>query len=224
MHQRYKLTRNFLARLGAALMLFVLSAQAPAKTGAAFPGINTDKVAIKSVEPFHFFYTRIRTEKHNLADKIKTKAMDMGAKLAKRSSAKINGPLMLSYQSDTQQNTQQVTADIGFPVSKRTKRLPPYKYRKAKAFDCASLTFTGPPAELEQQWRHLYRFAREQQLSLNGESRMLLLSGEENGNIHVELQLGIKARAKAKARQENPNPGNNGSITARLLPESTTGK
>ena len=218
MHQSNKLTRKVLARLGTGLMLFVLSAQAPAETGAAFPAIDTNKVAIKSVEPFHFFYTRIQTEKHNLADKIKTKAMDMGTKLSKRSSAKIDGPLMLSYQSNEQQNTQQVTADIGFPVSKRTKRLPPYKYRKAEAFDCASLTFTGPPAELEQQWRYLYRFARDRQLSLNGESRMLLLSGEENGNIHVELQLGIKTRAKA--RQEDPNPGNNGSITALINGDS----
>ncbi|WP_281560194.1 GyrI-like domain-containing protein [Thalassomonas sp. RHCl1] len=194
------------------LCILVLSAQAMAGSTGVLPGNSANNISIKSVQPFHFFYTRIETEKHQLADKIKTKAMDMSVKLAKRSNAKIDGPLILSYRSGEQQSKQQITADIGFPVSKRTKRLPPYKYRKAKAFDCASLTFTGKAVQLEQQWQQLYRFSREQQLNLNGESRMLLLSSEADGNIHVELQLGI---IKAAA-QEKKHHLSTGSITARL--------
>ncbi|WDE10777.1 GyrI-like domain-containing protein [Thalassomonas haliotis] len=199
-----QLNKRFSAGIFTGLLISILSTQAMAS--------GANNISIKSVQPFHFFYTRIETEKHQLADKIKTKAMDMSVKLAKRSNAKIDGPLILSYRSGEQQSKQLIAADIGFPVSKRTKRLPPYKYRKAKAFDCASLTFTGKAAQLEQQWQQLYRFSREQQLNLNGESRMLLLSGEADGNIHVELQLGI-IKAAAQKKEHHLSTG---SITARL--------
>jgi len=212
MHQLLKsICKAFATGVIACLLMSILSAQAA--TSATLLTSNGNNISIKSVEPFHFFYTRIQTEKHSLADKIKSKTMDMSIKLARGSSAKINGPFLLSYHSSEQRNTQQIAADIGFPVSKRTKRLPPYKYRKAKAFDCASKTFTGPPAQLEQEWRLLYQFTREQQLSLNGESRMLLLSSEADGQIKVELQLGI---TKGQAEQEKENRLDNGSITARL--------
>ncbi|WDD98002.1 GyrI-like domain-containing protein [Thalassomonas actiniarum] len=208
-----QLNNRFSAGIFTGLFILVLSAQAMAGSTGVLAESTANNILIKSVQPFHFFYTRIETEKHQLADKIKTKAMDMSIKLAKRSNAKIDGPLILSYRSGEQQSKQQIAADIGFPVSKRTKRLPPYKYRKAKAFDCASLTFTGKAAQLEQQWQQLYLFSREQQLSLNGESRMLLLSSEADGNIHVELQLGI---IRARAAQEKESHRSTGSITARL--------
>lgn len=188
------------ARLFCILMALFISHSASATP----QSIQTPKITLKPVDGFHFFYSPITADESQFKEKVESKALKMSLKLAKRSRAKIDGPFMMRYQELNKQSGGVIVADIGFPVTLKTKRLSPFKYRKVKNFLCASLIFNGKSNAIAGQWKVLYQYIHDNQLTLDGESRMLIISPETNGKIEVELQLGITELTGRNSKNELP--------------------
>ena len=147
---------------------------------------SPDAMQIKTVPAMRLFYVEQDMPLVELAEQLKSLAVRLNVSLVKAGGS-ADGPLHIFSFGDPDAEAAAASLQLALPAKGSPSARGRFRTRKADAFKCAYLTYTGD--DMTSAWTDFYGRVQASGHELTGERRMVLLSGNAAG---TELQLGVK--------------------------------
>ncbi len=149
---------------------------------------------IKTVEAMSYVYstqTLQQGKSHQQGEKI---AEATAFFIATKTDTLIDGSFTYVFDNideNALQKTQQVDANLGWPVKKLATATPGYQQKELPSFKCLTLIHKGPSTEVLDSWQKLQAEAKARGLKFTGHARAIIKLSSNTGYVISELQLGI---------------------------------
>jgi hypothetical protein len=152
-------------------------------------GVDTaseEAVQVKTVPAMRLFYAEHDMPLTELIGQLKSLALRLNISLVKAGGSAA-GPLTIFSLGDPDSEATAASLQLALPAKGSPTARGRFRTRKADAFKCAYLTYTGD--DMAAVWADFYRKVQASGHELTGERRVVIRSGNAAG---IELQLGIK--------------------------------
>ncbi len=171
-----------------------LKAASSAVGGAETPGpeegvadtASEQAVQVKTIPAMRLFYAEHDMPLAELVGQLKSLAMRLNISLVKAGGSAA-GPLTIFSLGDPDSEAAAASLQLALPSKGSPSARGRFRTRKAGAFKCAYLTYSGD--DMATVWADFYRKVQASGHELTGERRVVFLSGNAAG---TELQLGIQ--------------------------------
>jgi effector-binding domain-containing protein len=114
-------------------------------------------------------------------------------KVASDGQFQIGGPAMFVFHGDIRPGNT-FTMQVGFIAQPGGKPQPPFQYDSLPQFQCATVVYTGPIADIDKAYEKLFGDIANSGLTTTDESRQMILyfEGPESPNNVIQIQVGVQ--------------------------------